>query len=231
MARIDTALPGHPPPTAADERPASALRIAPSGFRAAHDDDTQDEDSTERWLLSYADFITLLMVLFMMLYALQLVKTKDLNAPPASTATQPALTSLMAELAPLAERGDIGLNATAHGLEIEISAGILFNSGDTRLLPRSKPILDLIATALGNKPQRILVEGHADSQPIASPRYDSNWELSSARAGAVVRHFIGQGIAAYRLSAVGRADTVPAALGDSPEARARNRRVTILVQS
>lgn len=231
MARTDTPQPGYPPPTAGDTLPASALRVAPAGFRATHGDDTEDEDSTERWLLSYADFITLLMVLFMMLYALQLVKVKDLDAPPARTTTQPALTSLMADLAPLAERGDIGLNTTAHGLEIEISAGILFNSGDTRLLPRSKPILDLIARTLGDRPQRILVEGHADSQPIASPRYDSNWELSAARAGAVVRHFIGQGIAAYRLSAVGRADTVPAALGDSPEARARNRRVTILVQS
>jgi len=65
--------------------------------------------------------------------------------------------------------------------------------------------------------------------PIANAKYESNWELSSARAGAVVRYFAERGIAPHRLAAVGRADTQPLVAGDDASSRARNRRVTIFV--
>ena len=76
-----------------------------------------------------------------------------------------------------------------------------------------------------------MVEGHTDQQNIATERFASNWELSSARAAAVVRLLIAQGVQPIRLVALGRADTVPAALGDTPEAMAKNRRVTIFIQT
>lgn len=211
-----------------------APRREPAGFRSERSAGESDEDGSERWLLSYADFITLLMVLFMMLYALQLVKIKDwapAQSPSAHAATASADSlALAAELGQLVRRGDIELTETPHGTEITINAGILFHNGDTRLLPQSRQIIQKIATTLRPGEQKILVEGHSDSVPIASSKYESNWELSSARAGAVVRSFIENGIDAPRLSALGRADTVPAALGDSAQARARNRRVTILIQ-
>ncbi|WP_298233655.1 OmpA family protein [uncultured Azohydromonas sp.] len=207
-----------------------------------------EESGSERWLISYADFITLLMVLFMMLYALQLVKNKDVplanlrseeKTHAASPDTQPnqppALddrsAGLEAQLKSLHDRGEIKLLKAARGMEIEINARLLFNSGDARLLPAALPVLKNILEALNKFPRNhILVEGHTDSQPISNSRFESNWELSSARAGAVVRYFVDHGIERHRLAAMGRADNVPAALGTTPEAMAVNRRVTVLVQ-
>lgn len=218
-------------------------------------EDLEEEVNAERWLLSYADFITLLMVLFMMLYALQLVKAKDAatadqraqpvaaaTAPPAEGQTEapaepprlppnPDRAIFVARIAPLAEQGNLRFAQDARGVELDISAGVLFNSGDARLLPQARKLLQPVAAALRAVPrQQVLVEGHTDSIPIATAKYESNWELSSARAGAVVRYFVDQGIEPYRLVAMGRADNVPAALGDDADSLARNRRVTILVR-
>lgn len=207
-----------------------------------------EESNSERWLVSYADFITLVMVLFMMLYALQLVKTKgavlgemrnqeQVQAPPKTQTTVPAPSpneksaDLMAHLRALRDSGEVKFAENAKGLEIEINARVLFASGDSRLLPQAVPVLKKIFTALSrSSPSNILVEGHTDSLPISNSRFESNWELSSARAGSVVRYFVERGIEPSRLIAMGRADNVPAALGTDPDSLAANRRVTILVQ-
>ena len=230
---------------------ADALRAMPSRGEPARSwspkDDLDEEMHSERWLLSYADFITLLMVLFMMLYALQLVKTKDvatsdLRSKPSSVVTEarpapaaPVVSTekqaFLARISGLAELGLVKFSEDARGVELDINATVLFSSGDARLLPQARKVLAPVANALkGAVKEQILVEGHTDSVPIATAKYESNWELSSARAGAVVRFFVEQGIEPHRLAAMGRADNVPAALGEDPEALARNRRVTILVR-
>lgn len=218
--------------------------IGDRGWRPKEQHD-EEESSSERWLVSYADFITLLMVMFMMLYALQLVKNKDVvmsdlmrqdkTQSTQNTAEQKALdekaAALMASLKPLGDKGDVKLARTAAGVEISLNARLLFASGDARLLPDALPVLKSITRSLKDVPRNnILVEGHTDSQPISNGRFESNWELSSARAGVVVRYLVDHGIEPYRLASMGRADNVPAALGDTPEAYAANRRVTILVQ-
>ncbi|MGF6634240.1 hypothetical protein OKW38_002925 [Paraburkholderia sp. MM5496-R1] len=76
----------------------------------------------------------------------------------------------------------------------------------------------------------VLVEGHTDSVPISTAKYASNWELSSARAGAVVRYLVERGIEPHRLAAIGRADNFPLVAGNDAAARAANRRVAIVVQ-
>lgn len=119
----------------------------------------------------------------------------------------------------------------AHGVEIGINAKILFNVGDARLLPDASGVLSRIAQALKTHPaSHILVEGHTDSTPISNAKYESNWELSSARAGAVVRSLVDEGVEPHRLAAIGRADNLPLAIADDAAARAANRRVTIVVQ-
>jgi chemotaxis protein MotB len=205
------------------------------------DDDVEAGDGEARWLVSYADFITLLMVLFMMLYALQLVKNQDLAIQ--ELRSQPTLPGQdarknVASNDPIAhqlkghvDHGDIKLSEDARGLEIEINSKVLFRSGDSKLLPVSKPILSKIAAALVSaNAKEILVEGHTDSMPISNTKFESNWELSSARAGAVVRFFVDHGVEPQRLTAMGRADNVPAALGMDDESLALNRRVTVLVR-
>ena len=211
-----------------------------SGFE--HEEGEGGEQSG-RWLLSYADLITTMMVLFLALYAMQLAKhseqtirTQSLaaQAPVASAKAvrpQVAETALLASLDPLRERGEITIVPAAHGVEIGINAKLLFNAGDAALLPDSFGVLSRISRVLAQVPNgNILVEGHTDSTPISTARYASNWELSSARAGAVVRYLVERGVEPHRLAAIGRADNVPLVAGTDAASRALNRRVTIVVQ-
>ncbi|WP_206952628.1 OmpA family protein [Trinickia acidisoli] len=214
---------------------------------AGYDAHDQAEEHAERWLISYADLITTLMVFFLALYVLELAKdhdlqTKALEAQVASTRAQAATTTkvdarrtaqaaLVALLKPLSDAHAITVDPSPQGVEIAINAKVLFNSGDARLLPDSIGVLDQVAQVLAtHSAKNILVEGHSDSVPISNAKYASNWELSAARAGAVVRFFVDKGIEPHRLSAIGRADNEPLVLGDDAAARAANRRVTILVQ-
>ncbi|RQV59961.1 motility protein B [Burkholderia cenocepacia] len=215
------------------------------GASAADRDDHELEGThSGRWLISYADLITTLMVLFLALYVLQLAKYNALDARyqtlarqagDAATASVDAAKSepaplWLALLDSLKSNGRISLVKAPHGVEIGIDAKILFNVGDARLLPDSSPVLNQIAQALSEHATGdILVEGHTDSVPIANAKYESNWELSSARAGSVVRYLTERGVAPHRLAAIGRADTQPLVAGDDAASRARNRRVTIFV--
>lgn len=225
-----------------------------SSDSGGHEHDGDAEERSERWLISYADLITTLMVFFLALYVLQLARYRELESKAfeqqhavrqlestAKTAAETqaasdraheaAKSTLLALLKPLDDSGHIAMKNTSQGVEIAINAKVLFNSGDARLLPESSAVMSHIAQVLASHSARhVLVEGHTDSVPISNAKYASNWELSSARAGAVVRYLVDKGVAPHRLSAVGRADNVPFVLGDDETARAANRRVTILVQ-
>ncbi|HGO6077320.1 OmpA family protein [Burkholderia cenocepacia] len=213
-------------------------------FAADRDDDELEGAQSGRWLISYADLITTLMVLFLALYVLQLAKYNALDAryqtlerqtggaatAAVDTAKSDPAPPWLALLDSLKSNGRISLVKAPHGVEIGIDAKILFNVGDARLLPDSSPVLNQIAQALSaHATGDILVEGHTDSVPIANAKYESNWELSSARAGSVVRYLTERGVAPHRLAAIGRADTQPLVAGDDAASRARNRRVTIFV--
>jgi chemotaxis protein MotB len=75
----------------------------------------------------------------------------------------------------------------------------------------------------------IQIEGHTDNVPISNPAFPSNWELSSARAGSVVRLLVEQGVPPARLVAIGYADNKAIDTNATPEGRARNRRVNVLI--
>ncbi|MBN3816182.1 OmpA family protein [Paraburkholderia sp. Se-20369] len=214
----------------------------PAGDAAEHDDDG-DGAQSGRWLISYADLVTTLMVLFLALYVLQLAKYNALDVRYQTLSQQAAKQGKAGDaqgqaarewaslLKSLKEQGQVTVVNAAHGVEIGINAKILFNVGDARLLPDASDVLARIADVLKTHPaSNILVEGHTDSVPIATAKYESNWELSSARAGAVVRYLVERGVESHRLAAIGRADNLPLVVGDDAAARAANRRVTILVQ-
>ena len=109
------------------------------------------------------------------------------------------------------------------------SASVLFAPAQATLRPESIAALQAVVGVLGSVDNPIEVEGHTDKNPIATPQYPSNWELASARSSAVIRLFIATGLPPERLVAVGYADNRPVETGDSPEALARNRRVTLLI--
>lgn len=125
----------------------------------------------------------------------------------------------------------VGFRREARGLVVSIvSDSVLFGEGAATVQGDGIVILDVIADALADKPNPIIVEGHTDSRPISTPEFPSNWELSTARATSVLRFLTEvRGIDSGRLSASGYADTRPIADGDDPASLARNRRVEIVV--
>jgi chemotaxis protein MotB len=138
-------------------------------------------------------------------------------------------TRIDAAMHPLVQSGQVRLRETGRGLAVEINASVLFAPAQAVLQPDSIAALQSVVDVLRGVDNSIEVEGHTDKTPIATPQYPSNWELASARASAVVRLFIGNGLPPERLIAVGYADNRPVEPGDSPDALARNRRVTLLI--
>jgi chemotaxis protein MotB len=233
----------------------------------------------ERWLITYADMITLLMVLFIVLFSMSQVdlarfaKLKaSLSSALGSSGPMDGSTGVLEggnsaipladalgafkqqqaqQLAQRAERaslnetkaaveaklaaahaeGSVSLKVHQRGLVVRIASDkVLFEAGRAELTPQGAELLDQVIGPLAGLPNALRVEGHTDDVPI-SGAFASNWELSTARATTVLRALAGHGIAPSRLSATGYADQRPVAANDSATARARNRRVEILVEA
>jgi len=114
-------------------------------------------------------------------------------------------------------------------LEVEIKSSLLFESGSSELIPQSVPLLVELSDIFRDLPNRIHIEGFTDNKPISTPVFPSNWELSSARAAAVVRLFERNGIEPERLAAIGYGEYKPVTDNDTEQGRARNRRVVVVV--
>jgi len=114
-------------------------------------------------------------------------------------------------------------------VEVELRTDILFASGSAQPAPTAVPVLERLAQVLTPLPNAIRVEGYTDNVPIRTSVFYSNWELSAARAGSVVRVLAGQGIDPARLAVVGYGEQRPAASNDTPEGRNANRRVVVVI--
>lgn len=126
--------------------------------------------------------------------------------------------------------GRIHVSLDERGLVIRFLDTALFDLGQADLKPEARAILDNVAEILVRVPNLIRVEGHTDNLPINTYRFPSNWELSTARATTVVRYLVETyGLPPEHLSAAGYGEWRPVAPNDSPEHRAQNRRVDIVV--
>lgn len=263
----------------------------------------EEHENHERWLVSYADFITLLFAFFVVMYSMSSVNegkyrvlAESINAAFRSSARsmQPIQVGELARtprtpaqsmdvpmqvnftpividgvkfqdkpvssetpsmkvdedewamdaaaeqvnfiaddvenaLADMMKEGIVSLHRDRLTLEIEVKSQVLFGSASAEPSPQAETLLKEIASRLENYPNRVHVEGFADNRPIESPLYPSNWELSAARAGAVVRLFADYGISPNRMASVGYGEFRPIASNDTAEGRAANRRVVIVV--
>ncbi len=114
---------------------------------------------------------------------------------------------------------------------IQIRGSILFRSSQARLNPTAEPVFDEVLKVFEKYPEYgINIRGHTDNRPIKSSIYPSNWELSTARAASVLRWFVERGIDPHRMTASGYADYMPIAPNNTPEDRARNRRVEFVLE-
>jgi chemotaxis protein MotB len=115
-------------------------------------------------------------------------------------------------------------------IELRIKEKILFESGAANLRQKGKNVLEKLIPVLKKDQYFITVEGHTDNIPISTARYPTNWELSAARAAQVVRFLIAQGIDPQKTRAIGYADTKPLATNATIQGRAKNRRVSLIIQ-
>lgn len=249
----------------------------------------EEHENHERWLVSYADFITLLFAFFVVMYSVSQVNEGKYrvmsdslvnafkNTPTVTTPIAPALridastkgassaaqalalkqtifvrktdpiiearqkqqtekmkgiaTDILKAMEPLVKEGQVRVSQSVHGIAIEINASVLFASGQASLEPGSVKALRAVGRVLAQVPNDVQVEGFTDNTPINTVAFPSNWELSTARASSVVRLFAESGAPPERLVAVGYGEFRPVDTNSTPEGRARNRRVTIMILS
>lgn len=234
----------------------------------------------ERWLVSYADFITLLFAFFVVLFATAKADQKKQAAVAqaidqafrslgmfADTAKHPARkveTAGGAEAAPMpmnivmgeevlspaqvkedlnrlrreleqrlsnqVAQHTVAIRMGRDGLVVSLREAGFFASGSATPRADTLPTLDDIAGRIGQTGYDVRIEGHTDDVPIHTARFDSNWELSSARANNIARLFLERRtILPDHLSTAGYAEFHPVASNETPEGRAQNRRVDLVV--
>ena len=241
----------------------------------------EEHENLERWLVSYADFITLLFAFFVVMYAISSINegkyrvmsdslisafkesprsekliemtTKNAEVMPgtgkpigkmlqqphadadtkerkqAAESMKKVAKNVLDAMQPLVQNGQVRVTQSPRGVTVEINASVLFKSGEAVLQPASTETLAAVARVLAAVDNPIQVEGHTDNIPINSPSFPSNWELSSSRAGSVVRLFAEQGVPPVRMVAIGYADNRPVDTNATPDGRSRNRRVNVLI--
>jgi len=131
----------------------------------------------------------------------------------------------------LVQRGMVTVRRNDLWIAVEIRADILFPSGVAQLSPSATGVIEQLATVLAPLPNVIRVEGHTDNVPIRTSVFYSNWELSAARAGSVVRTLAAHGVAPGRLAVVGLGEEHPVQSNDTPQGRNANRRVAVVILS
>lgn len=131
----------------------------------------------------------------------------------------------------LIDEGIINITRNKFWLEVEIKSSLLFTSGSSNLIPDSVPVLVELSETFLDLPNRINIEGFTDNEPISNQIFPSNWELSSARAAAVVRLFERNGIEPSRLASIGYGEYQPISNNENEDARAKNRRVVLVVMA
>ncbi|HCY84489.1 MAG TPA: flagellar motor protein [Desulfobacteraceae bacterium] len=126
--------------------------------------------------------------------------------------------------------GEVSVTKNEDGVVITMSDLLLFAEGGTRLSEKGIDILIKVASVLSKLAYHVKIKGHTDSEPISTALFPSNWELSSARASTVVRLLVQNGVNPFYISAEGYAQYHPVATNDTPQGRARNRRVEIVYE-
>jgi chemotaxis protein MotB len=204
-----------------------------------------DSGSNEdEWLITYADAITLLMAFFVIMFSItepNTEKFEQVTKGMVETLSRQEVQSPFADL-----RKDLNSVSAESGEQAQVdtvrqervtrfASDDMFAPGSADILPSGQAPLDRVAELLVLRLGRVYqveVRGHTDRDPISTPRYASNWELSAARAAAVVRYLEAQGVDKRRMRAVGMADTDPVLGSDGQplEDKTQQRRVEIKIE-
>ncbi|MCL5777315.1 type IVB secretion system protein IcmH/DotU [Limibaculum sp. FT325] len=149
--------------------------------------------------------------------------------PPPPPAAVERIEKIRKFLEPEINEGLVTVFEDANTLTVRIAGEGMFGSGSDVLEPKFRPIVDRVAEALNEEPGKIIVAGHSDNVPIRTARFPSNLHLSLARAEAVMHKIAERLELDDRLSAEGRAEKEPIAPNATPEGRAKNRRIEVIL--
>ena len=228
----------------------------------------EEPENHERWMVSYADFITLLFAFFVVMYSISSLnegkykilsdslvgvfnqpdraikpipigeerpRTSEPNDAQSDAVSRSAdpLESIMQSMreafSDLIGTNQLTLRGNEMWVEIELSSSLLFPSGDALPNNQAFELVEKVARILAPFDNPVRVEGFTDNLPISTEQFPTNWELSAARAGSIVRMLVADGVAPSRLAAVGYGEFQPIADNATLEGRARNRRVVLVI--
>lgn len=211
----------------------------------------EEEEGTDAWLMTYADMITLILCFFVIMLSVSVPDLdkfeklkqkltggfiqKTIEAP--FNETYEDIQKLIEEEA--VER-DVAVERTTKVIAMDLNSAAFFEPGSALLRQEAEPLLNKIATLIidsNMKEYAVEVEGHTDDVPAQGSPYPSIWELSSARAAAVVRFLIDKGLEPKRMKVSGYADTRPKVPNVDehnniiPENQVLNRRVVVKIEA
>jgi len=201
-------------------------------------------NQSQRWLLPYADVVTLLFALFAFQYFAvspgKAAATATPGAPPVAAAVAPPLDNqsereLLEQQLGLAlkdiDSRSVQVQQQERGVVVILcDSPLLFTPGSSRLATGGQDLLLRFLPLMEHTRVKMRIEGHADNTPIHDALYQDNYYLSLGRAGAVARCLLDQGADPDRLALMAYGERRPIASNDTPEGRSRNRRVEILFQ-
>ena len=216
----------------------------------------ESKENVERWMVSYADFVTLLFCFFTAMYAISNVDTNKLEQfvssmksafnegeqgkefsviadvqviPSTALETEADVRAILDTIIKESD-GSIDVKRDNRGVVIAVADKMLYTSGSADLKDDAIDFLDQIVQAIIEFPNMVRIEGHTDNIPIHTKAFSSNWELSASRAINVAKYFVTKhGIDPGRITATGYADFKPVTTNESPDGRAKNRRVDIVL--
>ncbi len=229
----------------------------PDPVKRPQEEEDDGEPSAPFWMTTFSDMATLLLTFFVMIVAMSEVEVKKFKEAlsffqgrtgmlqsetfvpsiKSQVITQRLTKEQLQKYEELIQylqehnlEGKVQVNLTDRGLHLIITDSIMFRSGEAEIIEPSRTILRILAGIIDDRIESVVVEGHTDNRPIHTARYPSNWELSAARAAAVVRFLLEQtdALPPSRYLAVGYGEYHPRDTNETPEGRARNRRVEIL---
>ncbi len=184
--------------------------------------------NTDRWMVSYMDVLTILLIFFVAAAAQSAMPHPMVVA----AAPQPAPTPHAELLQPQQKLTALGLDLKMEprGLVISLPQTILFGSGNDKVSPEARATVEQIAAVLREIPNKVSLVGHADAVPIHNRRFKNNWELAAARSLRLLE-LLGRdgGIDESRLSVASYSSFNPKDSNDTPDGRASNRRVEIVI--
>ena len=202
------------------------------------------ELDTGLWMVPYADLMSNMMILFLALFATaytsngsavdaamsQVQQEMAKEAAAKSSKARLEESKLALELQKVMSGitlDEMGVRVTRRYIHLTLPAPVLFEEGSDRLSEEGRRALTPLARLMATVPNPILVAGHTDDRPILSGHHKTNWELSAARAFAVIEHLRGEGLAPGRFRARGYGEFRPVADNATPQGRRRNRRIEL----